>query len=78
MHKVNTVWAIIFIEAEDGSADIDDWNVGSALFSNEADAIDYAHVLAEFDSMNVYDVIHLQVYEGKASQVDTSNSSVLE
>ena len=64
MQQVNTVWAIIFIEAEDGSAEIDDWNVGSALFSNMADATDYAMNLAQFDSMNVYDVLALHVYEG--------------
>jgi len=63
MHKVDTVWAIIFIEAEDGSADIDDWNVGSALFSNEADANAYASNLAEFDSMHVYDIMELNVYQ---------------
>lgn len=63
MRKVNSVWAIIFIEADDASTDKYDWNVGTALFSNMRDAHAYARDLAEVDSMNVYDVIKLQVYE---------------
>jgi len=63
MHKVDTVWAIIFIEADDASCNLDDWNVGTALFSNKADANAYASNLAEFDSMHVYDIMGLNVYQ---------------
>jgi len=57
-----SVYGVVFIEADDANSNIDDWNIGSALFSNRKVAEGYAYAMAEEDSFYVYDVIELHVF----------------
>lgn len=63
MQKTNSVYGIVFIEADDASSNLDDWNIGSALFATRKVAKKYASAMANEDSLYVYDVIRLDVFD---------------
>jgi hypothetical protein len=63
MGKGDTVWAIVYAEVNDViPADIEDWALGSAMFSSREKAQKYAQALNEVDAFYVHSFIELEVF----------------
>jgi hypothetical protein len=63
MSKNDTVWAIVYAEIDSViPADVEDWSLGSAMFSSRDKAQNYAQALNEVDTLYVHSFIELEVF----------------